>query len=791
MNNDFEIADGVLIKYHGSEKNVVIPDGVREIGAKAFDCCYDVVWAAIPDSVTKIGDGAFKFCKGLNAIDIPNSVLEIGEAAFFNCEKLSCVHMSENVRNIGDGAFNCCRSLASVIIPNGVTKIRTRAFWGCISLASLVIPESVTEIENGAFGLCAGLDSVSLTGKIKRIGERAFENCTSITSVTIPDGVKSIEDHAFRGCTSISLMTLPDSLTEICSSAFSGCDILTVVCNENSYAHRYCEKEHVMFIFDYQYNAFNGVVPPGIERLSSPFPADEEKPFIFISYSHKDRDSILPILKWLYEIGWKIWYDEGLTIGDKYDEVLEEHIKNCSAFLFFATGNSINSYYIKENEIPWAQKFEKPIIKCILDEGIDYEINEGNVVTTIAENSIEAALENIQGLIKGEKRIAKGLSVVANPNERGEKSGNGIAYCIYSEKSAAIAKSILLEAKMSGCNIHDAVRNGEDDEKLHACVCLVALIDKEFIADTHLMELLIAEFNSGKDIAACQIEEIDESDMPDELIELHRRHWLDFAHGIIPDMITRLSQYLQKRGCRKAAVLPGFDYEITEIGIAIKRYKGFAHRLRIEREYGGMPVIEIADRAFENNIHLESVEIPDSIRKIGDFAFCGCTKLTSMTIPSSVTEIGASAFESCSNLLSVTISESVTEIKESTFSGCMNLTSVIIPFGVMIIGKGAFTFCRNISVVVIPNSVYKIGEGAFKYCLKLTSVIIPVGVVYIGKEAFEECKNLNSIIIPDSVIEIGEGAFRYCAKLTSVIIPETVTEIGKDAFLKYRPYGTF
>ena len=61
------------------------------------------------------------------------------------------------------------------------------------------------------------------------------------------------------------------------------------------------------------------------ESITAPFPADEEQPYIFVSYSHRDRKRIFPILRRLYEKGWRFWYDEGLEIGDAYDEVLRAH----------------------------------------------------------------------------------------------------------------------------------------------------------------------------------------------------------------------------------------------------------------------------------------------------------------------------------------------------------------------------------------------------------------------------------------------------------------------------------
>ena len=38
-----------------------------------------------------------------------------------------------------------------------------------------------------------------------------------------------------------------------------------------------------------------------------------------------ETEQVLEILRDLYESGWRIWYDEGLTIGDRYDETLEAH----------------------------------------------------------------------------------------------------------------------------------------------------------------------------------------------------------------------------------------------------------------------------------------------------------------------------------------------------------------------------------------------------------------------------------------------------------------------------------
>ena len=81
-NSDFQIKDGVLIKYTGTGKKAVLPDGVTSIGGYAFYDCKSLTSITIPDSVTRIEEDAFCWCTSLTSITIPNSVTRIGEWAF-------------------------------------------------------------------------------------------------------------------------------------------------------------------------------------------------------------------------------------------------------------------------------------------------------------------------------------------------------------------------------------------------------------------------------------------------------------------------------------------------------------------------------------------------------------------------------------------------------------------------------------------------------------------------------------------------------------------------------------
>ncbi|MBQ1841219.1 MAG: leucine-rich repeat protein [Atopobiaceae bacterium] len=756
---------------------VIIPDTVQAIGAGAFQNCRILAACAIPESVTRIGEGAFCHtglksvsipsgirviengtflsCWKLEKVTIPDGVREIGSEAFRGCRHLQSITIPGSVKKIGDNAFDGCEQLATATMSDGVISIGAYAFFDCESLVSVSIPDSVIEIGRFAFQGCKSLTSFAVPPKVKTINVNTFYNCASLASVTIPQGLTEIGPDAFRACASLASLAVPKSVKKIGKGAFSRSRV-TVICAEGSRAHAYCVKNKVSYILDFQYEAFGGLLPQGFQMLASPFLADEEKPFIFISYSHRDRDRVLDIIKGLYEAGWKVWYDEGLTIGDRYDETLESHVENCSAFLLFVTENSLQSFYVRENEIPWAKRYGKPIIKCILDEGTDYDTAGGSVVATVGPSEIESALGRVSGLTKGKRRVAKGISVAFNPAERRSADGDGFAYCLYSTKGQTNAWAILREAQDGGCKLYDAVMSGADEEKLRDSACLIVFLDKAFLADKAMTKVLTDEYNAGRDIAVCLLENIEDADLPAELVGLHKMQWLNFAYGITADMNVKLARHLQKRGCRNTAVLPGFEYEKTATGIVIKRYTGVDPRPRIESEYGGVPVIEIADAAFKGCTRLESIAIPDGVRKIGRDAFMECTGLKSVTIPGSVRSIGYYAFKDCHSLTSVEIPKGVTEIDIAAFTNCRNLASVILPEGLTKIEGMLFDSCESLTSVNIPDSVTEIERMAFADCRSLTEITIPDSVRVIGDEAFAGRRNLTVICSGSS------AANRYC-----------------------------
>ena len=232
--SDFQIENGVLVKYTGNGGDVVVPEGVTSIGNEAFYECSSLTSVTIPDGVMSIEDDAFRYCENLTSVTISDSVTSIGDRAFSSCSSLSSVTIPDSVTSIGDGAFSGCDDLAddsglviirnvlhhckesmtSVTIPDGVTSIGDSAFEECRNLKNVTIPDSVTSIGNFAFRECRGLRSVTIPNGVTSIGESAFESCVKLMSVTIPDSVTSIEDFLFNECKKLNDFTCPSTFAE-------------------------------------------------------------------------------------------------------------------------------------------------------------------------------------------------------------------------------------------------------------------------------------------------------------------------------------------------------------------------------------------------------------------------------------------------------------------------------------------------------------------------------------------------------------------------------------------------
>ena len=217
----FEIKNKVLVKYKGTSREVIIPDGVVEISKNAFSVRQDkygeseegvnVEKLTIPDTVTTIGDYAFAMCMKLKEIHWGKNIEEIGEGAFKNTA-ITTLELPDKVKTIGGEAFMWCDKLTTVSLPNGIDEIPRRAFL-CSAVSNIEIPNSVKKVCYGAFDNTP-LEKIVIPDSVIEIESGAFEGCEKLVSVTFGNTLKTIGEKAFYR-TAITEITLPASVTEI------------------------------------------------------------------------------------------------------------------------------------------------------------------------------------------------------------------------------------------------------------------------------------------------------------------------------------------------------------------------------------------------------------------------------------------------------------------------------------------------------------------------------------------------------------------------------------------------
>lgn len=193
--SDFVIENGVLTKYTGNGGDVVIPDGVTEIGFGAFSGCVDLISVEIPSSVIKIGESAFNQCKSLTNITIPDSAVEIGDYAFSDTPWLDSKReeRTDHLVIINNNLMDAQKASGDVVIPDGVINIKSSAFGWCQNLTNVSIPNSVTEINSHAFTFCENLTNITIPNSVTRIGYGAFYHCVNLSKMTISNPNAKLE----------------------------------------------------------------------------------------------------------------------------------------------------------------------------------------------------------------------------------------------------------------------------------------------------------------------------------------------------------------------------------------------------------------------------------------------------------------------------------------------------------------------------------------------------------------------------------------------------------------------
>ena len=209
MSDIFEILDGELVKYQGSDREI-----------------------EIPNTITAIRDFAFYGCDQLEKVVISDGVTSIGSHAFYNCENLTSIKIPESVKFIGGGAFSSCKRLESITLPDSLKTIQKSTFYKCENLKEIGLPSHLKVIEHSAFGYCTKLSAIDLPATLLEIGANVFEECASLTSIVLPEGLTTVGDNAFFHCVNLHDINASKALKEVGKGAFQTHSTLSFKSND-------------------------------------------------------------------------------------------------------------------------------------------------------------------------------------------------------------------------------------------------------------------------------------------------------------------------------------------------------------------------------------------------------------------------------------------------------------------------------------------------------------------------------------------------------------------------------
>ncbi len=226
--SDFVVRARVLEKYNGTSSNIVIPDGVSEVSAKAFENCSKYIESMIiSEGVKKV---ILSECLNLTKLELPSTLEEL---YLHDAEKLKYLTLPNGIKTV----YITNSGIIEIDFPSSVEKL---IFKWCPNIKKIAIPNGIVDIENDAFEKCSSLETVILPPSIKTIGEHSFQDCVNLKNINLPNGLLKIKSNlgdsdypfefgAFRNCKSLTSIEIPNSVERIGSDAFYGCSNLKYV----------------------------------------------------------------------------------------------------------------------------------------------------------------------------------------------------------------------------------------------------------------------------------------------------------------------------------------------------------------------------------------------------------------------------------------------------------------------------------------------------------------------------------------------------------------------------------
>lgn len=351
------------------------------------------------------------------------------------------------------------------------------------------------------------------------------------------------------------------------------------------------------------------------------------QPFIFISYSHTDRERVLPIIEALADKGFRIWYDDGVNAGARWADDIANHIA-ASRFVLAFISHRWNTSGFCRKELTYAVECEKGLIPIYLDEGVE------------ESRGVRMLVGEYQALY---------FYRFANRQELVDKLLD----------EPLLQPCRLLDGEPSDEGKVRSAENNKVDTSVDANTAFSMADAASPVADHTTKEAKTAPVTAAPSATPRPVNDLADFDIRAGVLVKYKG-----KGGVVtvPSGVTAIAKYAFAKTPVTDVLLP------ASVGvIGFRAFSGCAY-LKCVTITTGVP-IRVEANAFEDCISMTNVINAATVVEVGDFAFARCAALDVINLSGAVS-IGRLCFEGCHALrgvkVSVTVSLGYKAIPEKT-----------------------------------------------------------------------------------------------------------------------------
>ncbi|MBR5515911.1 MAG: leucine-rich repeat domain-containing protein [Clostridia bacterium] len=826
----FQYADTLLLNGLPVTE-LVIPEGVTEIGNNIFYNCRNITSVTIPDTVTSIGEYSFYKCINITNIGLGINVKTIGKGAFQSCSALCDITFNDALEYIGSYSFSgssVCdiyipanvsyidlfafdadkmqsfnvdiynpyyaafdsilynkekselircynNTLTKFVTPSCVVRIGKQAFYNMKAPEKVVLSDNITEIGEWAFSNIDSLKEVKLSSNLKTLGYGAFSYCGSLEAIVIPDSLDTVREDAFFYCESLRDITIPEGIKSIENYAFActGIDELVLPNSlESIGVEAFCGcKELKSIDFGNSLVEISSCAFGGCSALEAVTFPDS---LMIIS------DNAFSFCTSLKDVSFG-----GNICGIGYNSFEQTPFFNDSSnrdenglfyvdnYLLDVADTVSGSFEVKEGTIAIGSRAFEGLFYLTSISLPDTLIGIGDAAfkncTALSNFTIP---KNVRFI--GDAAFENTAYYNRSANWSGEylyKDSHLLDATEYVSGAVAIREGTLsIAAGSFSCN--DKIKGVVIPEGVKG------IYEYTFYLCDSLTSIVIPA--SVDYIGYAAVSNYDELII--SCITDSAAHKYALKHGIQANLTD---QFYVEGSC-------GTDlkWSLNATGELIISGNGkmkdapwqeYASKIKSVRFEGD--ITSVCAYAFAECNNLKSIVIPDSVTSLGYGVF-SWSGFTEVTIGDGVSIIPTESFDDCSYLVTLNLGAKVSTFEEDWIYSS-NLTTVNVDEANQSLSSyNNVIYNKTKTKIVYCPSAYScdefeflptvtsIAEYAFKYNRTIKKLEIPGTVKSIGTKAFSSCSALESVIIPNSITYLVENMFSGCRNLKDITLPE-------------------